>query len=68
MKRGGVEMVHATKSIKGAKWYLLSPSDITTFVDFISWAQTKSGIFENVTIKPYKGKKYNCSFQWVVVG
>lgn len=61
-------MIYATKSINGAKWYLLPPSDITAFVDFISWAQTKTGVFENVAIKPYKGKKYNCNFQWIVVG
>ena len=61
-------MIYATKSINGAKWYLLSPSDIMAFIDFISWAQTEAGVFENVRIKPYKGKKYNCKFQWVVVG
>lgn len=61
-------MVHARKSTRGEKWYLMPPADIPAFIAFISWAQREVGIFENVTIKPYTGKKYNSTFQWVVVG
>lgn len=61
-------MVFARKSARGAKWYLMPPADIPGFIKYISWAQTQAGIFENVTVKPYTGKKYNPAFQWVVVG
>lgn len=61
-------MIHARKSTRGAKWYLMPLADIPGFIKYISWAQTQAGIFENVTVKPYTGKKYNPAFQWVVVG
>lgn len=50
-------MIHARKSTRGAKWYLMPPADIPAFIAFISRAQTQAGVFENVTVKPYKGKK-----------
>lgn len=61
-------MIHARKSTRGAKWYLMPPADIPAFIAFVSRAQTQAGVFENVTVKPYKGKKYNPAFQWVVIG
>lgn len=61
-------MIHARKSTRGVKWYLMPPADIPAFIDFVSRAQTQAGVFENVTVKPYKGKKHNPAFQWVVIG
>lgn len=61
-------MIHARKSTRGAKWYLMSPADIPAFIAFVSRAQTQAGVFENVTVKTYNGKKYNPAFQWVVIG
>lgn len=55
-------MIHARKSTRGAKWYLMPPADISAFIAFISRAQTQAGVFENVTVKPYKGKKVQSRF------
>ena len=60
--------VYARKSNGGASCYLLSPDSVPAFIRFISWAQGVANCFCNVTVKPYKGRKYNPSFVWVYVG
>ena len=60
--------VYARKSNGGTSYYLLSPDNVPAFIRFISWAQGIANCFCNVTVKPYKGRKYNPSFVWVCVG
>lgn len=33
-----------------------------------TWAQGVANCFCNITVKPYKGRKYNPAFVWVCVG
>lgn len=61
-------MVYARKSSNGAICYLLSPDSVQAFIRYISWVQSVTGYFYNVTVKPYKGRKYNPAFVWVCVG
>ena len=60
--------VYARKSNGGASCYLLSPDSVPAFIRFISWAQGVANCFCNVTVKPYKGRKYKPAFVWVCVG
>ena len=34
----------------------------------VTWAQVVANCFCNITVKPYKGRKYNPAFVWVCVG
>ena len=61
-------MVYARKSSNGASCYLLSQDSVQAFIRYISWAQGVANRFCNVTVKPYKGRKYNPAFVWVCVG
>lgn len=49
------------KSFKrqGKIYTLIHKDNIKSCIDFISRTQTKTGIFLNVSIKPYKGKAWN---------
>ena len=60
--------VYARKSNGGASCYLLSPDSVPAVIWFISWVQGVANCFCNVTVKPYKGRKYNPAFVWVCVG
>lgn len=38
------------------------------FIRYETWAQGIANCFCNITVKPYKGRKYNPAFVWVCVG
>ena len=61
-------MVYATKKQGGASCYLVSPENVQAFIARVSWAQGVTGLFCNVAVKPYRGRKYNPAFVWVCVG
>lgn len=60
--------IYATKHRGCVDSYLVSPEDTQAFMHYVSWAQRVSNRFCNVTVKPYKGRKYNQAFIWVCVG
>ena len=37
-------------------------------IRYETWAQGVANCFCNITVKPYKGRKYNPAFVWVCVG
>lgn len=61
-------MVYARKKHGGASCYLVSPDNVQAFIGRVSWAQGVTGLFYNVAVKPYRGRKYNPAFVWVCVG
>lgn len=61
-------MVYARKKHGGASCYLIAPDNVAAFIRYISWTQSVTGYFYNVTVKPYKGHKYNPAFMWVCEG
>ena len=52
----------------GASCYLVSPDTVQAFIQRVTWAQGVVNCFCNITVKPYKGRKYNPAFVWVCVG
>lgn len=60
--------IYATKRRGGIESYLVSPESVQAFMQYVSWAQRVSNRFCNVTVKPYKGRRYNPAFVWVCVG
>lgn len=60
--------IYATKHSGGTDSYLIAPENLDAFMAYVSWAQRVSNRFCNVTVKPYKGRKYNPAFVWVCVG
>lgn len=54
--------------IDGASCYLVSPDTVQAFIRYETWAQGVANCFCNITVKPYKGRKYNPAFVWVCVG
>ena len=60
--------IYQTKHKGGVDSYLIGPEDMRAFMQYVSWAQRVSNRFCNVTVKPYKGCKYNQAFVWVCVG
>ena len=60
--------IYQTKRHGGVESYLVSPENTQAFMQYVSWAQRVSNRFCNVTVKPYKGRKYNPAFVWVCVG
>lgn len=52
----------------GASCYLVSPDTVQAFIRYETWAQGVANCFCNITVKPYKGRKYNPAFVWVCVG
>lgn len=61
-------MVYARKKHGGASCYLVSPDMVQAFISSITRAQGVVNRFCNVTVKPYKGRKYNTAFVWVCIG
>lgn len=61
-------MIYARKKHGGASCYLVSPDTVRAFIRRVTWAQGVSNCFCNITVKPYKGRKYNPAFVWVCVG
>lgn len=61
-------MVYARKKHGGASCYLVSPDTVQAFIQRVTWAQGIANCFCNITVKPYKGRKYNPAFVWVCVG
>ena len=52
-------MVYARKKHGGASCYLVSPDTVQAFIRYETWAQGVANCFCNITVKPYKGRKYN---------
>ena len=61
-------VVYARKKHGGASCYLVSPDTVQAFIRYETWAQGVANCFCNITVKPYKGRKYNPAFGWVCVG
>ena len=61
-------MIYARKKHGGASCYLVSPDTAQAFIRRVTWAQGVSNCFCNITVKPYKGRKYNPAFVWVKGG
>ena len=60
--------IYQTKHHGGVDSYLIAHENVQAFLQYVSWAQRVSNRFCNVTVKPYKGRKYNPVFVWVCVG
>ena len=60
--------IYAAKHKGGVDSYLIDPEDMRAFMQYVSWAQGVANCFCNITVKPYKGRKYNPAFVWVCVG
>ena len=60
--------IYATKHRGGVDSYLIAPENVQAFLDYLSWAMRVANWFVNVSVKPYKGRKYNPAFVWVCVG
>ena len=61
-------MICARKRHGGTGCYLIAADNIAAFIRYETWAQGVANCFYNVTVKPYKGRKYNPAFVWVCVG
>lgn len=55
------------KGVKYMKRYYIEKSKIDNFLKEITEAQQKANIFSNVSVKPYRGKKYDPEDTVVVV-
>ena len=54
---------------KTKEMFLVKKENVYQETHYLNWVQNKLNRFENISIKPYKGKKYNKDlFCWVVVG
>lgn len=62
------DIVSERKKHGGASCYLIAPDSVADFIRYVTWAQGVANCFCNITVKPYKGRKYNHSFVWVCVG
>ena len=60
--------IYQTKRHGGVESYLIAPENVQAFLNYLSWAMGVANWFVNVTVKPYKGRKYNPAFVWVCVG
>jgi hypothetical protein len=60
--------IYAVKHREGVDSYLIAPKDTQAFMRYVSWSMSVANRFVNVTVKPYKGRKYNPAFVWVCVG
>ena len=49
------------------KRYYIKKSDVESFLKEVTAAQQKANIFSNVSVKPYRGKKYDPQNTVVVV-
>lgn len=61
-------MIYARKKHGGTSCYLVSPDMVQAFIRRVTWAQGIVNCFCNITVKQYKGRKYNSAFVWVCVG
>ena len=53
----------------GKLYTLCAKSSIQSALDYVSWVQTVTGHFLNVSIIPYRGHNYNRDkFVWIVEG
>lgn len=50
------------------KCLLIYQTGVQAFIRYETWAQGVANCFCNITVKPYKGRKYNPAFVWVCVG
>ena len=60
-------MIYARKKHGGASCYLVSPDMVQAFIRYETGTQGVANCFCNITVKPYKGRKYNPAFVWVCV-
>lgn len=59
------------KTVKRGRqtWTLCHKSNLTQALNYISWVQSVTGIFRNVTTQPYHGHIYNPDkVIWIVEG
>lgn len=57
------------KRRNGKEYALIKKEDTQAAFSLITQRQLKTGLFHNVTTKPYRGKKWNPDkFVWVVIG
>ena len=54
------------KRQNGAMCYLVK--DVNAFVEELNKIQNAQKVFVNVSIKPYKGKRYSAPLFWACVG
>jgi hypothetical protein len=66
----GVNMNFHKIMRRGNRVYMLCYNeDIRRAFEYITWVQNTTGIFKNVTMRAYKGKKYNPDrFTWIIEG
>lgn len=60
--------IYQTKRHGGVESYLIAPEDTQAFLAYLSLAMRTANWFVNVSVKPYKGRKYSPAFVWVCVG
>lgn len=60
--------IYTSKTAGGVRKYLVSGAEALNLVDDLSKAQSKRGIFYNISIKPYTGNKYPFGAVWVCEG
>ena len=60
--------IYQIKHRGGVDSYLINPEDMQAFTAYLSWAMGVANWFVNISVKPYKGRKYNPAFVWVCVG
>lgn len=49
--------------------FLVEKNRVQEHIHYFNWAQNKLNRFENISVKPYNGKKYNQNiFCWIVIG
>lgn len=54
---------------KTKELFLVEKSRTQERIQYFNWAQNKLNRFENISVKPYNGKKYNPNlFCWIVIG
>lgn len=62
-------MIYKTLRRGGSLWYLVDKANTQAHIDFLTWSMNQAGVFVNVAIKPYKGRKFNpAKMQYIVVG
>lgn len=62
-------MIYKTFHRGGAIWYLIDKANTQAHIDFFTMSMSKTGVFVNVAIRPYKGRKFNpAKMQYIVVG
>lgn len=64
---GGLLTIENMEGVNYMKHYYIEKSKMNNFLKEITAAQQKANIFSNVSVKPYRGKKYDPRNTVVVV-